>query len=102
MTNSSVRGIVLLLLSVMPPLAIAGDPQHSNWWRQELRDPYWESPCEYKVESKPGEYKREIKCKDGIGATWRGEWKEEFRDGGCEVKLKASREVFKEEVKCKG
>jgi hypothetical protein len=54
-----------------------------------------------KIESKQGEFKREVKCKDGIGATWHGEWKEEFWDGPCKVKLEATREEFKEEVKCK-
>lgn len=49
-----------------------------------------------------GEFKREVKCKDGVGASWHGEWKEEHRDGPCKVKLEATREEFKEEVKCEG
>jgi hypothetical protein len=77
-----------------------GDDSKRGWWRGEWRDPYWERPCEVKVESKPGEFKREVKCKDGVGATWQGEWKDEFWDGPCKVKLEASREEFKEEVKC--
>lgn len=53
-----------------------------------------------KTESKPGEYKREIKCNDGVGATWRGQWKTEFRDGLCLIKQEAKRDEFKEEIKC--
>lgn len=86
--------------ALFPALA-HGDDSQRNWWRGAWRDPYWERPCEVKVESKQGEFKREVKCKDGIGATWRGKWKDEFWDGPCKVKLEASREVFKEEVKCK-
>jgi hypothetical protein len=55
-----------------------------------------------KIESKRGEFKQEVKCKDGVGATWCGELKEEFWDGLCKVKLEATREGFKEEVKCDG
>lgn len=82
------------------PAAANADDSHRGWWHGSLRDPYWERPCEVKLESKPGEFKREIKCKNGRGATWRGEWKDEFQDGRCKVKLEASRETFKEEVKC--
>ena len=53
-----------------------------------------------KIESKRGEFKREIKCKDGVGARWRGEGKHEFRDGPCTVKVDAKRDEYKEEVKC--
>jgi hypothetical protein len=54
-----------------------------------------------KLEAKRGEYKREIKCKDGAGASWeRGEWKEEYRDGPCLVKIEAKRDEYKEEIKC--
>jgi hypothetical protein len=52
-----------------------------------------------KLESKRGEFKREIKCKDGVGARWREE-KREFRDGPCTVKVEARRDEYKEEVKC--
>jgi hypothetical protein len=72
-----------------------------RWWRGELREDFWGGPCEVKIESKRGEFKREIKCKDGVGAQWRGEWKAEFRDGPCLIKQKAKRDEFKEEVKCK-
>jgi hypothetical protein len=53
-----------------------------------------------KLESKRGEFKREIKCKDGVGASWHGEWKKEFWDGPCKVKVEAKRDEYKEEVKC--
>lgn len=75
-----------------------GDGQ--RWWRGEIRHDFWGGPCEVKTESKPGEYKREIKCKDGHGATWRGEWKSEFRDGPCLIKQEATRDEFKEEIEC--
>ena len=93
--------LVPLGCALLPGIALADD-SNRGWWRGNWREPYWERPCEVKVESKPGEFKREVKCKDGVGATWRGEWKEEFRDGPCKVKLEASREEFKEEVKCEG
>ena len=93
--------IATLLSSIHPAIpAIADDDSRQRWWRNEWRDPYWSRPCEVKLESKPGEFKREVKCEKGIGATWRGDWKEEFWDGPCFVKIEASREVFKEEVKC--
>ncbi len=99
-----IRSTSLLLssaLAMLPGISL-GDDSRRSWWREKWRDPYWERPCEVKIESKSGEFKREVKCKDGVGATWRGEWKEEFRDGPCKVKIEASREEFKEEVKCEG
>ena len=73
----------------------------NNRWREgEWKEEFWDGPCEVKIESKGGEYKQEIKCKDGIGAWWDGEWKKEFRDGPCWVKQEAKRDEFKEEVKC--
>lgn len=84
--------------------AFAGDDRHSpdgkRWWRGEWKEQSWDGPCEVKIESKRGEFKREIKCKDGIGAQWRGEWKKEFRDGSCVIKQDVKRDEFKEEVKC--
>jgi hypothetical protein len=71
-----------------------------RWWYGETGRGFWGGPCEVKTESKPGEYKRDIKCKDGVGASWRGEWKSEFRDGPCLIKQEAKREEFKEEIKC--
>ena len=71
-----------------------------DWWGGEWKEEFWDGPCEVKIESKRGEFKREIKCKDGIGASWGGEWKKEFEDGPCKVKQEATRDEFKEEVKC--
>ncbi len=85
-------------------LAVAGDDGRSRdgqrWWQGEWKEEFWDGPCEVKIESKRGEFKREIKCKDGVGARWRGEGKSEFRDGPCLVKREAKRDEFKEEVKC--
>ena len=75
-------------------------PESRRWWRGEWKDEFRDGPCKVKTESKHGEYKREIKCKEGVGAQWRGEWKTEFRDGPCLVKQEAKRDEFKEEVKC--
>jgi len=71
-----------------------------GWWRGEFKDEFHEGTCSVKAEGKNREYKREIKCKDGVGASWRGEWKTEFRDGRCQIKQEAKHDVFKEEVKC--
>jgi len=71
-----------------------------RWWQGDYKEEYWDGPCQVKTESKRGEFKREIKCKDGVGARWRGEWKKEYWDGPCKVKLEAKRDQFKEEVKC--
>ncbi len=86
--------------------AIADDAMRPHdgkrWWRGEMRQDFWDGPCEVKIESKRGEYKREVKCKDGVGATWRGEWTTEFADGPCRIKQEAKRDEFKEEIKCEG
>lgn len=71
-----------------------------RWWGGEWKEEFWDGPCEVKIESKRGEFKREIKCKDGVGARWGGEWKKEYEDGPCKVKQEAKRDEFKEEVKC--
>ena len=89
-----------LLALLAAALACATAPVEAKWWHGQWNEGYWDSPCEVKIESKRGEFKREIKCKDGIGASWQGEWKTEFRDGPCVVKQEAKRDEFKEEVKC--
>ena len=71
-----------------------------RWWRGDYKEGYWDGPCQVKTESKRGEFKREVKCKDGIGARWRGEWKMEYWDGPCKVKLEAKREEFNEAMRC--
>jgi hypothetical protein len=73
---------------------------HGRWWHGEWKEEFWNGPCEVKIEAKRGEFKREIKCKDGVGARWRDEGKREFRDGPCTVKVEAKRDEYKEEVKC--
>lgn len=96
----------LLLLAASLSLAataLADDMrprEGKRWWRGEVREDFWVGPCDVKIESKRGEFKREIKCKDGVGAPWRGQWKTDFRDGPCLVKQEAKREEFKEEIKC--
>jgi hypothetical protein len=71
-------------------------PATADDWKEEYRD----GPCLVKREAKDGDYLKEIKCKEGIGATWHGEWKREFRDGPCLVEIDAKRDEYKEEVKC--
>ena len=66
----------------------------------EWKDEFQGGPCQVKREAKRGEFKREIKCKGGVGARWHGEWKQEFRDGPCQVKVEATRDAYKEEVTC--
>lgn len=104
MSIRSLFAVLVLLGGVFTPLvAVANDDDRERnrlWWHEEWREDYWNRPCELKLESKRGEFKREVKCKNGIGASWQGEWKEEFWDGPCKVKLEATREEFKEEVKC--
>ena len=78
----------------------SGPGVHGRWWQGEWKEEFWDGPCTVKIESKRGEFKREIKCKDGVGARWRGEGKHEFRDGPCTVKVDAKRDEYKEEVKC--
>jgi len=34
----------------------------------EWKEEFWDGPREVKIESKRGEFKREVKCKDGVGA----------------------------------
>jgi hypothetical protein len=69
-------------------------------WRGEGSGLSRDGPCQEKRESKPGEFKREIKCKDGVGRWWGREWKEEYWDGPCKVTIDAKRDEYKEEVKC--
>lgn len=92
--------MVLALSLVCCNVLLADDDHRDRWWERETKDEYWDGPCRVKTESKGGEFKREIKCKDGVGAWWGGEWKREFRDGRCFVKQEAKYDEFKEEVKC--
>jgi hypothetical protein len=93
--------VIILIVVTVNPLYADDDSRYGRYrqegeWKEEYRD----GPCEVKMESKPGESKREIKCKDGIGASWHGEWKKEFTDGRCKIKQEAKIDEFKEEVKC--
>ena len=71
-----------------------------RWWRGEWKDEFRDGPCRVKREATRREFKREITCKNGVGARWHGEWKQEFWDGPCQVKVEATRDAYKEEVKC--
>lgn len=73
-----------------------------HWWRGDWKEEYRDGPCTVKEEAKRDEFKREIKCKDGIGARWHGEFKREFRDGPCRVQIDTKHDEYKEEVKCDG
>jgi hypothetical protein len=100
-----ILGVAMIfgIACVTPALADdrRGDPGgHGRWWRGEWKEEFWNGPCESKLESKRGEFKREIKCKDGVGARGRDEVKREFRDGSCIVKVETKRDEYKEEVKC--
>lgn len=96
--------ILLILVIGLHNAVFADDDDRfrdkKHWWEGEWKDELWDGSCEVKIESKRREFKREIKCKDGIGARWDGEWKKEFRDGPCKIKQEAKRDEFKEEVKC--
>lgn len=102
--KASLLTVFLALTFCVPNAVLAGDEDrqsgHKGWWAGEWKEEFWDGPCEVKIESKRGEFKREIKCKDGVGARWGGTWKKEFMDGPCKVKQDAKRDEFKEEVKC--
>lgn len=92
---------VLLAAQTTPSAADDGRARDGRRWAQgDWKEAFWDGPCEVKIESKRGEYKRELKCKEGLGAQWRGEWKSEFQDGPCLVKQEARHDEFNEEVKC--
>jgi hypothetical protein len=91
-------GLALILVVAAMEPAAARD--RGSWGRGDFKEEFRDGPCEVKVESKRGEYTREIKCKDGVGAGWREQGKREFRDGPCLVKVDAKRDEYKEEVKC--
>jgi hypothetical protein len=98
-------GVTMLLATACVTPAPADDRRgtpggHGRWWHGQWKEEFWNGPCEVKLESKRGEFKREIKCKDGVGARWRDRGKHEFRDGPCTVKVEAKHDEYKEEVKC--
>ena len=71
-----------------------------GYWDRSKQE-YWDGPCLVKIESKPYEYKKEVKCEDGFSPVADAPWKEEYRDGECKVKREAKYNEFKEEIKCR-
>ncbi|WP_334120928.1 hypothetical protein [Limnobacter sp.] len=69
-----------------------------GYWERSKQE-YWDGPCLIKIESKPFEYKKEVKCEGGFSPVADAPWKEEYRDGDCKVKREARYSEFKEEVK---
>lgn len=96
---TSTVAMILAIVCVTPAVGDDGKSR-GRWWRGEWKEEFWNGPCEVKLESKRGEFKREIKCADGVGARWRDRGTREFRDGPCTVKIEAKPEEYKEEVKC--
>jgi hypothetical protein len=87
--------VISFIIVMVNPLYADYDSRYDRYrqggeWKEEYRD----GPCEVKMESKPHEFKREIKCKDGIGANWHGEWKKEFTDGRCKIKQGDGKDSF--------
>lgn len=76
------------------------DRKSHGEWVYEYKD----GRSEVKRERKPGEYKEEIKYRDGVSKFERkadGSWKEEIKDGRCEIKReRTSSGEYKEERKC--
>jgi hypothetical protein len=104
MRTRPILGVLIVVgIAIVKP-ALADDWKDTSgqgqWWHGEWQEEFRDGPCEVKHEAKRGEFKREIKCKDGVGARWHGEWKKEFWDGPCKVKIEAKRDEYKEEVKC--
>lgn len=76
-----------------------GGGDYGYWERSKQQ--YWDGPCRVKIESKPYEYKKEVKCEDGFSPVADAPWKEEYQDGECRVKREAKYDEFKEEIKCR-
>lgn len=104
MKTLSICFLLLIVTVLNQQVAFADDysrrGERERWGDEERKEEYRDGPCEVKIESKRGEFKRVIKCKDGIGADWGGEWKKEYWDGNCKVKQEAKFDEFKEEIKC--
>lgn len=81
-----------------PTFATSGDDY--GYWERSKQE-YWDGPCLIKIESKPFEYKKEVKCEDGFSPVADAPWKEEYQDGECKVKREAKYDKFKEEIKCR-
>ncbi|WP_459946413.1 hypothetical protein [Desulfocastanea catecholica] len=65
--NKSPGYLCLLAAALLffPATCFANDDMRprdgKRWWRGELREDFWNGPCEVKIEAKRGEFKREIK-----------------------------------------
>jgi hypothetical protein len=94
------RGEAMSTWPILAVLVVVGIGLVSPALGDEWKDEFWDGPCRVKREAKGGEFKKEITCKDGVGARWHGEWKKEFWDGPCRVKVEATHDEYKEEVKC--
>lgn len=88
----------ILAATAAPSGASGADPK--RWWLGDWSDGYATGRCTVRVEGARGQFRREIRCPDGIGARWGGEWRAEYRDGECYVKQVATRETFVEDVEC--
>jgi hypothetical protein len=100
MKKATLGALAAVLGCAGPALAHEPHGGGGSWWRGSCQEQFLHDRCEVKLESKRGEFKREIKCPDGVGADWNGEWKREYRDGPCLVKIDAKRDEYKEEIKC--
>ncbi|WP_370262325.1 hypothetical protein [Limnobacter sp.] len=95
---TSLTNLAFSLTLVVPSHARSGD---DYGYFERIKQEYWDGPCLVKIDSKPFEYKREVKCEDGYSPVADAPWKEEFRDGHCKVKREAKYDEFKEEIKCR-
>lgn len=73
MRTRSILGVLMVVgITIVWP-ALGDDWKDTSgqgrWWRGEWKEEFWDGPCEVKREAKRGEFKREIKCKDGAGKT---------------------------------
>jgi hypothetical protein len=64
--------VALIVGIVCVPPALGDDRRsspggHTRWWHGEWKEEFWDGLCEVKLESKRGEFTRQIKCKDGVG-----------------------------------
>lgn len=90
---------ITFAFAFMSPTHATGGDDYGYWERSKQE--YWDGPCLIKIESKPFEYKKEVKCEDGFSPVADAPWKEEYRDGDCKVKREAKYDEFKEEIKCR-
>lgn len=102
--KKTVNALVAICSLLISSVAFSDDYGSNNsgaYYTKDWKAEYRDGPCRVKEESKPYEYKVEIKCEGGYGAHWIGEWKDEYWDGPCKVKKDVKFDKYKEEVKCK-